>query len=65
MFSFKLEIQNSFEVLEEETENRTINELWDGFKNSYFETAREVIGLNKTKTKDWMSDDTKKDRRKA
>ena len=37
-----------------------MNELWDGFKNSYLETAREVIGFNKTKTKDWMSDDTKK-----
>ena len=49
-----------FKVLEEETENKSINELWDGFRNS--QPVIEIIGINTIKTKEWLSEDTKRKR---
>lgn len=54
---FQLQIRNRFQVL---GESKDINDAWDNFKNSYLESAREVIGVIKTKTKEWMSEDTRK-----
>ena len=62
---FKLEIQNRFQILENEqdtdhedlfTEN--VESKWNKFKTVYKETSEKILGFKKNKSKPWISIDT-------
>lgn len=38
--------------------NLTIEELWADYKNSFTESADEVVGTKQYETKEWMSKET-------
>ena len=63
---FRIALQNRFSALEEENldnentpdEGNVVESKWKQFKTAYQETAEEIIGYKKNKTKPWLSKET-------
>ena len=51
-------MKNRFQLL---TKSECVNDTCNNFKNAYIETSGEAIGTIATKTKDWVSEDTKEE----
>ena len=56
--SFKIQLTNKYEVLQEllENEDTGIEDSWKGIKETFIETCKETIGTFKTGSKPWISE---------
>ena len=59
---FKLELKNRFSVLSSQTENTDIEESRKVIKNVYTETSEKILGFRENQQKEWISEDTWKER---
>jgi len=59
---FKLELKNRFSVLSSQTENTNIEESWKILKNVYTETSEKILGFRENQQKEWISEETWKER---
>jgi len=59
---FKLELKNRFSVLSTQNEDTDIEESWKAIKNVYIETSSKILGFRETRQKEWISEETWKER---
>ena len=55
--AFVLELRNRFSALSDDAESEVqdVNQKWDTIKNTFCETAKEVLGYKKKKNKEWLT----------
>lgn len=57
---YKITVKNKYQALQETIEQTTVENCWEGIKETFNTSCHEIFGVKKYHHKEWITNDTLK-----